>query len=227
MTFTVDDKDNKLLTEYSIIKDLSHSSLSTVQLVLFPDGERYVRKIYDGNKTQLFNKIKKLNCPLLPQIYHIDYSMNKTTIFEKFIDGCTLQEYIIDKKFEKNKLFKLFWNLLSAVSVLHKNQIIHKDIKPSNIMLDNNGHIYLIDFGISKIYNKNADKDTQYIGTEGYAPPEQYGFSKTDFRSDIYSLGVTINKLIEACGYQCENIRQNPQETFSEPLRFWICCNHI
>ncbi|HZW04074.1 MAG TPA: protein kinase, partial [Anaerolineaceae bacterium] len=70
--------------------------------------------------------------------------------------------------------------------------IIHRDIKPQNIIVDEQGKITLIDFGISRIYDETAQEDTYNFGTRHYAAPEQYGFSQTDCRSDIYSLGVLL-----------------------------------
>lgn len=63
-------------------------------------------------------------------------------------------------------------------------------------MLTRDGVIRLIDFGISRIAKDDSATDTNFLGTRGYAPPEQYGFGQTDARSDIYSLGVTAQRLL-------------------------------
>ena len=86
--------------------------------------------------------------------------------------------------------------LCSAVGALHSAGIIHRDIKPSNIMLTNDGIIKLIDFDASRIYKSYRKKDTRNIGTDGYAPPEQYGFAQTDERSDIFAIGVVMFELL-------------------------------
>ena len=70
--------------------------------------------------------------------------------------------------------------------------VIHRDIKPQNIILGRNGSIYLIDFGIAREQKRQRRQDTYIILTLDYASPEQYGFEQTTPLSDIYSLGVII-----------------------------------
>ena len=88
--------------------------------------------------------------------------------------------------------------LCSVLHYLHTYQppIIFRDLKPSNIMRDKNGHIYLIDFGIARHFKPGQEKDTASYASAGYAAPEQYGRAQTTPRSDIYSLGATLYHLI-------------------------------
>ena len=65
--------------------------------------------------------------------------------------------------------------------------IIHRDIKPQNVVLGEDGRVWLIDFDISRRYSRGAPADTVISGTQDFAAPEQYGFSQTDCRSDIFS----------------------------------------
>ncbi|MDO4544355.1 MAG: protein kinase [Clostridia bacterium] len=74
--------------------------------------------------------------------------------------------------------------------------VIHRDIKPQNIIVKPDGSIALIDFDIARQYSEKAETDTQFFGTRVYAPPEQYGFSQTDCRTDVYSLGVLLRFLL-------------------------------
>ena len=88
--------------------------------------------------------------------------------------------------------------LAEAMKALHTSDpvVIHRDIKPKNIIVRDDGSLALIDFGISRVYKKEATSDTVISGTEGFAPPEQYGFMQTDIRSDIYSFGVVLSWLL-------------------------------
>ncbi|MCL2387836.1 MAG: protein kinase, partial [Defluviitaleaceae bacterium] len=83
-------------------------------------------------------------------------------------------------------------------AILHESNppIIHRDIKPSNIIISNDGILKLIDFDIAREYKMDSDADTAHIGTKKYASPEQYGFSQTDCRSDIFSAGMMMAELL-------------------------------
>ncbi|MDO4332178.1 MAG: protein kinase [Eubacteriales bacterium] len=70
--------------------------------------------------------------------------------------------------------------------------VIHRDIKPQNVIVDNDGNCHFIDMGISRFFDRTQSHDTLIMGTKQMAPPEQFGFRQTDKRSDIYSLGVLM-----------------------------------
>ena len=86
--------------------------------------------------------------------------------------------------------------LCAVLDYLHHQNIIFRDLKPSNIMVEQSGMVRLIDFGIARLFKPGKASDTAAIGTLGYAPPEQYGSIQTDLRSDVYSLGATLRTLL-------------------------------
>lgn len=144
--------------------------------------------------------LKKLEHPALPRLFDILEQDGKLYIVSDYVDGISL-----DKKLEtENKIAEEIvadWavQLCKALEYLHSlepNPIIYRDMKPSNIILSNSGILKLIDFGIAREYKPQSDGDTVYIGTRGYAAPEQYGIGQTSAASDIYSLGVTLHHLL-------------------------------
>ena len=74
--------------------------------------------------------------------------------------------------------------------------IVHRDIKPDNIIICDDNNVKIIDFDISKIYKSNQRSDTQTLGTVGFAAPEQFGMQQSDARTDLYSLAVLLNVLL-------------------------------
>lgn len=111
--------------------------------------------------------------------------------------GQSIQSFIDDGiLFEENDAIKIAVMICDGLSLLHQKGIIHRDITASNIILSSDSNVKLIDYGIARTIKENATKDTTILGTVGYAAPEQFGFSQTDFRTDIYSIGVLLNIMI-------------------------------
>lgn len=146
------------------------------------------------------NMLKKLNHPSLPRIFDIIEDEESIYIIEDYIEGDSLDKVIKDAgRFPEKTVVDWAKQLCEVLIYLHTqkpNPIIYRDMKPANIIVNSEGKVKLIDFGISREYKKGSDSDTTYIGTRGYAAPEQYGTSQTDARTDIYSLGVTLYHLI-------------------------------
>lgn len=86
--------------------------------------------------------------------------------------------------------------LCDALSFLHKNGIIHRDVKPSNIIVKPDNTVVLIDLSIARCMTDFQEKDTQTLGTVGYAAPEQFGISQTGRATDIYAMGVLLNMML-------------------------------
>ena len=89
-----------------------------------------------------------------------------------------------------------FVQILEALQTIHSYHIIHRDVKPENILISTDGVVKLLDFGIARFQKENQSKDTTILGTAGYASPEQFGFQQTDVRADIYAAGILLNKML-------------------------------
>lgn len=121
---------------------------------------------------------------------------DKTIVLEEYIDGISVAELLNDSTYTPYAMKRVINSVCNGVEVLHNNSIIHRDIKPDNILVDSNGNIKLIDYDAARIYIKGKEQDTVLLGTAGYAAPEQYGIVQSDIRTDIYSLGVLINVML-------------------------------
>jgi len=144
--------------------------------------------------------LKKLDHPALPRIFDVFEEDGKIYIVVDYIEGINLREYLESKgKFSEKEIIPWLIQLCDVLMYLHNqkpNPIIYRDMKPSNIILAKDGKIKLVDFGIAREYKEENQYDTVYIGTRGYAAPEQYGTGQTDARTDIYELGMTIYHLL-------------------------------
>ncbi len=138
--------------------------------------------------------------PNLPRIYDYFTEEERSYLVMDFIEGETLEDYLDHKGGGPVTLEQaLDWGmqLCDVLSHLHTHQppIIFRDLKPSNVMISN-GHIYLIDFGIARIFKPGQSHDTVAFGSPGFAAPEQYGKAQSTPRSDIYSLGALLHCLL-------------------------------
>ena len=128
----------------------------------------------------------------------VDYFEGNETayIVMEFIEGETLRSYVSNKgKFDPAALFDEIRPLMRSLLKLHNAGIIHRDISPDNIIRNSDGQMVLIDFGSARDLSSDT-QTTAMVFKDGYAPPEQYGISETDFRADIYAMGVLMNVML-------------------------------
>ena len=114
----------------------------------------------------------------------------------EFIEGNTLRNYIKTREFDWPLILKLIKQSASAIQKMHESGIIHRDINPRNIMVDKDGDIKVMDFGVAKIIGmEGLTRDGQVIGTLDYMAPEQARGERVDERVDIFAFGVVIYEL--------------------------------
>ncbi len=178
--------------EYAEIRLIKQSEKSTVHLVK-PRGDEqvFVRKILKG-KRPIYSTLQNCRHPYLPRVEEVIISDDVTTIIEEYVEGETLGSAELSEK----QIVCAAKELCDVLEFLHEKEIIHRDIKPSNLILAKDAHIRLIDFDAARMPKDDLEQDTRLLGTRGYAPPEQYGFSQTDARADIYAFGVTLRQLL-------------------------------
>jgi len=163
---------------------------------LAPDPQ--VRKTVVENFEREANILATLTHPSIPSIFDYFSSEDRSYLVLEYINGKDLEAVIRDTEGFLSSAQVVAWaiELCDVLSFLHNHkpdQIIFRDMKPSNVMIDNHGHIMLVDFGIAKQF-QTGQKGTM-IGTEGYSPPEQYRGEAT-YLADIYALGATIHHLL-------------------------------
>lgn len=176
--------------EYHLMSTLKSSGKGDIQLVA-ADGKLYVRR-YREISQELFRRIRDVSCPYLERLVEQSEDENGAYFISEYVEGISASE----RTFSEKEAVKLLLELCAAIKALHRAGVIHRDIKPSNIICGNDGHIRLIDFDSARLRVEFQSRDTEILGTGGYAAPEQYGFMQTDDRSDIYAFGVTMEELL-------------------------------
>lgn len=159
----------------------------------------YIKKIFPQHcDHSLYEELKAQTHVGMANIIESELTDNGFIILEEFINGTTLEYEMSARKIPVNEIQDIFMELFDVLDHLHRlvPPIIHRDIKPGNIMLER-GHVRLIDFEIARSFIDGKNRDTQIFGSVGFAAPEQYGFRQSDQRSDIYSLGVLLKELLQ------------------------------
>lgn len=170
-----------------------HKRYGTVILkIVEGQSERVKREIEIVTKNQ-FDHVPKV---LEVKTYQIG-NQEGIYLFEEYIDGQTLRKVLEQGKLSLNEAMDLTEQILKIIVQMEEKKVVHRDIKPDNIMRNAKGQWYLIDFGIARALNMNSLTMTEaQIGphTPGYGAPELFQYNKKDIdsRSDLFSLGVVI-----------------------------------
>ncbi len=171
-----------------------------VKLVLHREtGRIYVRKCLDVYNRDVYRSVMRVHNIHIAEIVEAAESDGKLYVIEEYINGETLEERLSrGYQFSEQEAVETMIQLAEALRVLHAQTppVIHRDVKLSNVMISHDGIVKLIDFNAARLYDPNLSQDTTFIGTQSYAAPEQFGFSQTDARTDIYALGVVFNYLL-------------------------------
>ncbi|MDD6769383.1 protein kinase domain-containing protein [Inconstantimicrobium porci] len=197
--------------KYNLIQPIGKGGMGTVYLTRDIKLDcfwaiKIIEKQSDSTEDLLAepNLLKKLEHPSLPRITDIIEDEQYLYIVMDFIDGRGL-DILIKENHAIDEETAVRWGkeLCNVLIYLHSQKphpIIYRDMKPSNVIITKDGHVKLIDFGIAREYKKEAITDTIYLGTRGFAAPEQYKDSsnklQTDERTDIYGLGVTLYNML-------------------------------
>ncbi len=140
----------------------------------------------------------------------------------EFISGRTLKDIVRkDGPVDIEQAIEISKAICSGLSAAHKKEIIHRDLKPQNIMIDDNGHVIITDFGLAKsVREENVSNTGLVIGTPQYIPPELWKGEVADKRSDIYSLGIIMYEMVAGqelfqsdsdYGYLQKHVNEDPQ----------------
>ena len=198
--------------KYKILNIIGRGGMSTVYLAINekankPWAIKEVRKDADAGFEVVYQSLisekeilKKLSHKGLPSIIDVIDDSDNFLIVMDYIEGITLKT-VLKEQGPQPQTLVTDWalQLCETLKYLHDMTppIIYRDLKPSNIMLRPDGSLVIIDFGTAREYKDKNKSDTTYLGTKGYAAPEQFGgLGQTDARTDIYNLGAVMYHLV-------------------------------
>ncbi|GEK32609.1 serine/threonine protein kinase [Kurthia sibirica] len=139
-----------------------------------------------------------LNHPNIVSIYDVGEDEGMHYLVMEYVKGMTLKQYINEyAPLAPTRCVEIMEQLTSAIMIAHQHQIIHRDIKPQNILLDEDGHVKITDFGIAMALSSTSfTKTNSVLGTVHYLSPEQARGGIATKKSDIYSLGIVLYELL-------------------------------
>ena len=196
-------KDLKTIARYEIIHKLGEGASGVVYLGMDPYIKRHVAiKISQATTNialeRFFTEAQsagRLNHPNLVAIYDIGMQNDLCYITMEYVDGTTLEKYCRkDNLLPVNKAVEIIFNVCNAIDYAHRQDIIHRDVKPSNIMLSKSNIPKITDFGIAQMTQQTSELGVW--GTPSYMSPEQLKEETIGSYSDVFSLGCVLYELL-------------------------------
>ncbi len=193
---------------YRIQRKLGAGGMADVYLAEDQElGRRVAIKILNGrhaNDDQFIERFRReaknaaaLNHPNIVSIYDRGEAEETYYIAMEFLDGRTLKELIVGRGAAPvNVAIEYARQILSALRFAHRHGIVHRDIKPHNVLVDGEGRVKVTDFGIARAGTSQMTEAGSIVGTAQYLSPEQARGGEVDPRSDLYSLGIVLYELL-------------------------------
>ena len=193
---------DKDILDLSLYQDVGNAGDRT-DVIYVADREtgiRYVKKLLKTYDKSIYEFLKDNPVDHMPRIIDIFESSNCLIVIEELIEGRTVADVLEEGTLRENDAIRITKNVCKVLDKLHNlpTPIVHRDVKPSNIIVKQDGEVYLLDMNVAKWYDAGKTHDTWFLGTQSFAAPEQvgYGLSASSAKSDIYAVGILLNVML-------------------------------
>lgn len=183
---------------YHVERVLARGKGGVTELVTVEGAGPFVRKKIPNElaRRSVWSVLADCDCARLPQVEATYKTPDEFVVVYDFVPGDTLEALVKQAgPLDAAQAVSLALDICEAAGALHAQGVVHRDITPKNVVASSDG-AHLIDLGIARLYAEGATRDTNALGTWGFAAPEQYGFKQTDARSDVYSIGCVLGYLL-------------------------------
>ena len=184
-----------LFALYSLVEALSRKNGGQVLHLRSKQQEKDLVLRSYPHPVAAYEALVDVRCENLPEVYDVITLEDGQIVLEEYISGITVAQIMETGRLHRRGVKKIRAGLCSALAVLHGKGLVHRDVKPENVMVREDGRVVLIDFNASRVAGP-AERDTVIMGTVGYVSPEQLGLSATDSRTDLYAAGVLYNVML-------------------------------
>lgn len=186
---------NHLLQTYQLVTVLADKNDCRVLRLRHKTLQKDIAVRLYAQSVEAYDLLIGVKADCLPEIYDVIALSDGQAVLEEFIHGATVGDLLLSEQFRYRGAARILRQVCFALSILHQKNLVHRDVKPENVMLTPNGRVVLLDLNAARQLSQNT-QDTVIMGTVGYAPPEQFGISQSDARADIYAVGVMLNVML-------------------------------
>ena len=188
-------KTDELLTRFRVVQVLSEKNGCRVIRVRHRVLGRDMILHSLPTAVPAYETLCRIRFDHLPEVYDVFTLDDGMIVLEEYVDGMTVAQMLEVGLFSRRQASRIVADVCDALTVLHREAIVHRDVKPENVLIGSDGRTVLIDFNASRRIS-GAEHDTVFMGTLGYAPPEQFGITESDARTDVYAVGVLYNVML-------------------------------
>ena len=161
------------------------------------DGRIVLKKYIQKEQADIYRRLLEVEEQHLVRIFYVAENEQQALVIMDYVSGQTVEQLQkAGRNFSEQEVITDTIQLLQGILTIHAQGIIHRDISPKNVLISTDGVVKLLDFDIGRKYKKSQGSDTTILGTVGYAAPEQFGFTQSDTRTDIYAIGVFMNMML-------------------------------